>query len=274
MQILIRLLLVAVAITGAAAQASKPAPQLQDGNRLGGFAYKEPKGWHWYNEDEEKKRELEQHQAPPPPPKPKQWTEENATEFRQALTKALNKAKDKAIMFPSAENFAEYKRLQDFLTHKAGLFANSSREAMLKYPELDYSIQHPHSNGAQQYVAEQKTRDQQQAIKDLTRENGLFFFYNGRHPIEVAMAGIVKMFAQEHELDVVMISKDGEIPADMPETRIDTGQADAMNVKYTPALFLVNPKTLAYQPLSYGYKAMDALAVQFRLVATGFEPDF
>lgn len=243
-----------------------------------GYAQNEPRpekeqerGWHWY---EVKPPEEPEHEPEPTPPPEKVWREENATEFRKTFQKAYEKALDKALMFPTAENFAEYKRLQDFIVNKSTRFAQSSREAYLRFPELDYNLQYSNANATAPIYYKEQRRKEQEAITELTRTNGLFFFYQGKNPIDVGMAYVVKAFAENYKLKVLMISVDGELPSDLPESLTDTGQAANMNVHHFPALFLVNPKEKSYRPVSYGFRAQDALAAQFRLIATDFEPDF
>lgn len=226
-------------------------------------------GWHWYAAPPTDEPEAEHR----PPPKPV-WREENATALRKSFQKAYEKALDRALMFPTAENFAEYKRLQDFIVNKSTRFAQSSREAYLLHPELDYNLQYSNANATAPIYYQERKRKEQEAIAELTRTNGLFFFYQGNNPIDVAMAYVVKAFAQGNNLKVLMISVDGKVPSDLPESLTDSGQAKQMRVNYFPALFLVNPKAKSWRPVSYGFRAQDALAAQFRLVATDFEPDF
>lgn len=229
-------------------------------------------GWHWYVDPPAPEAEPEHKPTPPPPPAA--WREENATELRKAFQKAYEKALDRALMFPTAENFAQYKRLQDFIVNKSTRFAQSSREAYLLHPELDYNLQYSNANATAPVYYKERRRKEQEAITALTRTNGLFFFYQGKNPIDVAMAYVVKAFAQSNSLKVLMISVDGEVPSDLPESLSDSGQAKQMRVSYFPALFLVNPKEKTWRPVSYGFRAQDALAAQFRLIATDFEPDF
>ena len=223
-------------------------------------------GWYWY-------AQTPPYEADPPPP-PAAWREENATALREAVQKAYERALDKALMFPSAENFAAFKRVQDFVVNKSTRFAQSSREAYLLHPELDYNLEYSNANAAAPIYFRERRRQEQEAIEELTRTNGLFFFYQGNNPVDVSMAYVVKAFAASHNLTVLMISVDGDIPSDLPESLRDSGQARHMNITHFPALFLVNPATREYRPVSYGFRAQDALAAQFRLVANDFEPDY
>ena len=54
------------------------------------------------------------------------------------------------------------------------------------------------------------------------------------------------------------------------DSKVDHGQAKQLNIRFFPALILVNPKTNRTQPVSYGLVTQDILARQFLLVATDF----
>ncbi len=155
------LMLAAAGFIGGYAQASD--------TRLGGFPDSEAQGWIWYNEpvtpDEDE---------PPSAPRPSAVSPENATELKEKLQAATKAALDKAIMFPSAENFRRYKLLQDFWAEKSSQFAQSSKEALLKFPELDYNLRYSHYNGTASTRQAMQRQREKDAIKKLSADNGLF----------------------------------------------------------------------------------------------------
>ncbi|UXK14275.1 type-F conjugative transfer system pilin assembly protein TraF (plasmid) [Erwinia pyrifoliae] len=237
--------------------------------RLGGFPDSEAQGWIWYNEpvspDEDE---------PPSAPPPSAISPENATELKEKLQAATKAALDKAIMFPSAENFRRYKLLQDFWAEKSSQFAQSSKEALLKFPELDYNLRYSHYNGtASTRQAIQRQREKEALVK-LSADNGLFYFYRGKEPVDVLMGIVVRSFVKEYGINLIYVSVDGKFASELPGSRPDVGQTDAMHITHYPALFLVNPRTEAYQPLAYGFHSQEDLASQFLLVATDFAPGF
>lgn len=237
--------------------------------RLGGFPGSEAQGWIWYNESVAPD-EVRQPSNPPSAV----ISPENATELKEVLQAATKKALDKAIMFPSVENFRRYKLLQDFWAEKSSQFAQSSKEALLKFPELDYNLRYSHYNGTastRQTIQRQREKD---AIKKLSVDNGLFYFYRGKEPVDVLMGVVVRSFVREYGINLIYISVDGKIAPELLGSRPDNGQAKTMHITHFPALFLVNPRTEAYQPLAYGFHSQEDLASQFLLVATDFAPGF
>lgn len=234
--------------------------------RLGGFPESEAQGWIWYNEPVSPACEE--------PPPPAVISPEKATELKEKLQAATKAALDKAIMFPCAENFRRYKLLQDFWAEKSSQFAQTSKEALLKYPELDYNLRYSYYNGtasARQAIRRQHEKD---AIEKLSVDNGLFYFYRGNEPVDVLMGVVVRSFVSEYGINLIYVSVDGKLAPELPESRPDAGQAVSMHITHYPALFLVNPRSEAYQALAYGFHSQEDLASQFLLLATDFSRGF
>ncbi|WP_261643151.1 type-F conjugative transfer system pilin assembly protein TraF [Erwinia mallotivora] len=245
------------------------SPAWAGDTRLGGFPDSEAQGWIWYNEPVAPDSD----EAPPVPPPPV-ISPENATELKEKLQAATKAALDKAIMFPSAENFRRYKLLQDFWAEKSSQFAQSSKEALLKFPELDYNLRYSHYNGTASTRQAMQRQREKEAIVKLSADNGLFYFYRGKEPVDVLMGVVVRSFVKEYGINLIYVSVDGKLAPELPGSRPDIGQTDAMHITHYPALFLVNPRTEAYQPLAYGFHSQEDLASQFLLVATDFAPGF
>ncbi|WP_159282623.1 type-F conjugative transfer system pilin assembly protein TraF [Rahnella variigena] len=223
-------------------------------------------GWHWYNEPQEE----ELPETVTPSAAPALTPSEQKAQLQQATKEAL----DTAILYPTPQNFKRYMTLQNFWTGKAGEFSQSAKQAMLMYPELDYNLKFSHYNGtvpAQLQADQAKAKD---AIAALTADHGLFFFYRGKEPRDNLLASVVKDFCAGNGISLIAISVDGSVSPTLPQSRIDTGQAKKMGIRYFPALFLVNPRDESYQPVAYGFITPDDLSKQFLNVATGFKPNF
>lgn len=229
-------------------------------------------GWHWYNEPKpEKKR-------PPPPPAPAprvpDFSKLSAVEQSEVLKKLTSEAQARAILYPTAENTATFLRWQKFWTDRASAFSQSFAVAQLKYPDLDYNLEHPHYNSTAPLQQARDQAEQTDAIRDLSARYGLFYFYRGADPIDAQMAGVVADFARTRGIELIPVSVDGNVSPLVPESRQDTGQTKRMGISHFPALFLVEPKTRTYRPLAYGFMTQDDLAKRFLNVATGFKPNF
>lgn len=230
------------------------------------LAYDDPQGWHWYNEALDD--DIEPEAAKPITPSL------SPTEQKKILQKETQAALDTAIMYPTPENFKHYMTLQNFWTSKAGEFSQMAKQAMLKYPELDYNLQYSHYNGTVKTQLAGDRSKEKDAIAALTSRYGVFFFYRGNEALDSQLALVIKNFTQEHHIALIPISVDGVLNTSFPNSRRDSGQSKKMGISHFPALFLVDPKDESYQPLAYGFITQDDLARQFLDVATGFKPNF
>lgn len=223
-------------------------------------------GWHWYNEPTPQD-ELEP-ESPPTIP----LTALPPTVQMKVLQKLTEDKLNTVIMYPNVENFAQYMQLQNFWTTQAGRFSQVAQKAMLVHPELDYNLQYSHYNSTAPLQQAADQNKQVAAIQQLSREYGLFFFYRGNDALDSQLAGVVSQFAQQYGIALVPVSMDGARSPSLPNTRPNSGQAQAMNITTLPALYLVKPGAEHYQPLAYGFMTQDALAKRFLSVATDFAP--
>lgn len=237
--------------------------------RLSGFPKDEAQGWIWYNQP--KPRDSD---AALSPPATAPISPQNATALKEKLQAATQAAMDKAMLFPSAEHFRKYKLLQDFWVEKASQFAQTSKVALLKYPELDYNVRYSHYNGTAGLRQTMQRQREKAAIAKLSAENGLFYFYRGKESVDVLMGVVVRAFVKEYGISLIAVSVDSTLAPELPDSRPDTGQSTTLGITHFPAIFLVNPQKAVYQPLAYGFHSQEALASQFLLVATDFARDF
>lgn len=223
-------------------------------------------GWHWYNEP------TSQEDAEPESQPMIPLTSLPPTLQMKVLQKLTEDRLNATILNPNVENFAQFMQMQNFWTTQAGRFSQVAQKAMLAHPELDYNLQYSHYNST---VPLQQAADQNKqvaAIQQLSREYGLFFFYRGNDALDSQLASVVSQFSEQYGIALVPVSMDGARSPSLPNTRSDSGQAQAMNITTLPALYLVKPSAEHYQPLAYGFMTQDALAKRFLSVATDFAP--
>ncbi len=229
-------------------------------------------GWHWYNEPVHKEEAVK-------PKKPKSDIPDISKMPIQEQVKVLQgytkDALATAILYPhDIEANAAFQRWQKFWTDHASYFSQAFSVAQLKYPDLDYNLQHSHYNSIASLESAKKQTSEDKAIAKIAEQYGLFLFYRGSDPIDTQMAGVVSAFAKAKNISIVPISVDGVVASTLPETRPDTGQSKAMHITHYPALYLVDPKSRKYEPVAYGFMTQDDLATRFLYVATGFKPNF
>lgn len=188
------------------------------------------------------------------------------------IQQKLEDARATAIMNPTTENIAVYKVYQDYFTEKASVFSSQWEKMLLEYPSLDYNIKNSHYNATASIKAEENKKKEKDAAKLINQHYGVFFFYRGNEALDNKLAQVVKSFSKEYGISIFAISMDGKVLKDFDNSKIDTGQAKKMNIKYFPALFLVNPKKEEYKPLAYGFISEDDLARRMLNVLTNFKP--
>lgn len=220
-------------------------------------------GWQWYEATPKTTEEAAPTPAPP-----------SALEKLAVLRQALKAALAEAILYPGTENFVKFFELQNYFTQQAGLFERSAQRAFLAHPELDYNLKHCHYNGTVKSQLAADYAAQRDAISRLAQRYGVMLFYRGAVPVDSQLVGVVKGFRDSYGLSVVPVTVDGVVNLAMPETRVDSGQAQRLGVHHFPALMLVDPKSGEVRPLAYGFISQDDLARQFRDVFTDFQPNY
>lgn len=242
-------------------------PSLAD---IKGNEYHDPVSWQFYNLPEKKYDDEKQNRKTPT--QPEMTLEEKAMQQMKTIQKKLEESKALAIMNPTPENIAVYKTYQDYFTEKASEFSSQWEKALLKYPHLDYNIKNSHYNATAAIKTAKERQTQAQAVKLVNQQYGIFFFYRGGEPLDNQLAKVVKEFSQQYDLAIIPISVDGRNSSEYPNSKKDVGQSVSMNVKYFPAIFLVEPQKGTFKPLSYGFISQDDLARRVLNVVTDFKP--
>ncbi|WP_228483566.1 type-F conjugative transfer system pilin assembly protein TraF [Lelliottia nimipressuralis] len=229
-------------------------------------------GWHWYKDPadfDDDDDALPAMQAPAPQP-----ASLTASEQKALLQKATQEALDNAILYPSPENYRRYAVMKEYWVNQATGFTQSGKRALLQFPELNYNLVRSHYNGtsaAQQSMTKEK---ETLAVSHVAERYGIMFFYRGENPVDSLMAGVIKTYCEERGIYVTGVAIDGKLSEQLTNSHADSGQAEAMNVKFFPATFLVDPKTRQWQALAWGFMAHDDLDRQVVNVLTDFKPDY
>lgn len=181
---------------------------------------------------------------------------------REAWHKAMNKR--------TVENMRNYIALQDFWSERATNTSRLFEKTMLYYPQYHYETTHPSNNIGVKVSDEISHQKEALVMRSLAKTHGLLYFYRGNNPYDAKQSPIIQDFSKRYGLHVTPVSVDGVKDSVFPESKIDHGQARQLNIRFFPALILVNPATQKTQPVSYGLLTQDMLARQFLLVATDF----
>ncbi|WP_032116551.1 type-F conjugative transfer system pilin assembly protein TraF (plasmid) [Candidatus Arsenophonus nilaparvatae] len=230
-----------------------------------GYHYSPAVGWHWYNEP------VPQQETPEAPSSPQKTL--SAVETMQKIKALGDELRNAAVLDPkSPEKVARWIAFQNYWSDNASQFSATWQKVLLLKPELDYNNRHSHYNATATLSYANERKAQATAIKAVNERYGVFFFYRGKVPLDNKLAQVVREFAQQYQMAVMPISVDGVINPELPNSQKDRGQAARMQIRYFPALFLVDPSTGSYHPLAYGFISQDDLAKRLLNRVTDFEP--
>lgn len=230
-----------------------------------GFCRDKPKGFMWYNLPQKTTSKKASDTVPFKDLPPMMQRDVLVYQTRQALAKF--------DVNPTKENALEFIKWQQFWMHKTTLGKRAFQEAMLSHPEYNYSVTHPTSNLGTKLSDDLKAKHAAKIIQNLSKTHGLLYFYRGSNPYDAKEAVIMKSFSERFHINVLPVSVDGVISNVFPESKLDHGQAQKLNIKYFPAIMLFNSKSRQVKPVSYGFVTQDVIANQLLMVATNFKGD-
>jgi conjugal transfer pilus assembly protein TraF len=225
------------------------------------FWQEHTQGWHWYqiiprqiNHDDQEKQlvhhgENEQDDA-----------SSNDVEARmQHVQHIVQNALHQAVLDPTPKNVRHYIRIQNRINQQAGQFANVWKTVIWRYPELDYSLDHPTNQIGKHLYLDALQEEIEQSIHHLAKHYGLFFFFSHHCPYCRAFAPIVKDLTKRYDISIVPISMDGTVLPEFPNAKKDNGIVEKLNIQHWPALLAVNPKTSEIIPIAYGLISKEEL---------------
>ena len=229
-----------------------------------GVMAEKPPGFLWYNLpkiEEDQKR---------PKPKGVPFSQLSFQQQDAVMTYYTREAWHKAMNQLTVDSMRDYIALQDFWSERATKTSRIFEKTMLYYPEYHYEAIHPSNNVGVKVSDDIQAQKEGLAVRALSKTHGLLYFYRGNNPYDKKENSIVYDFSKRYGLSLIPISVDGVTDPLFPYSRTDKGQVKKLNIRFFPALILVNPKTNKTQPVSFGLVTQDMLARQFLLVATDF----
>ncbi|SDX02594.1 conjugal transfer protein TraF [Thiocapsa roseopersicina] len=244
----------------------------------GGFYARDAEGWFWYREPpvpapitEQPSKPVEESPsepvaASPPAPEPIQAPAPlSAHWFREHL----DTYRDRAIDDPSPENVAVYLHLQRIAMDKSTRFARVSERVVQGDPVLDEITRRPTANFGANLADKQASAAGDALLERLAGETALWFFFRSDCPYCDAQAPLLEALAQRYGFAVLAVSLDGAGLADgtFPAFDIDRGQAEALGVISTPAMFLARPDQGAVAPIAQGLLSLAQLRDRIVLAA-------
>ena len=236
-------------------------------SQASGFYFREEEGWFWYEREPEPELTREEPPVPPQPPTahtpaplaetapegPKplsaQWIREHIGEYRDA-----------AIDEPTPQNVALYLYLQRVALDKSSRFAAATQRAVQLDPFLDEITRRPTATFAANLTNRQAGGNRDDLLRRIAETAGVLCFFHSDCPYCEAQAPLLQLLASRYGFSILPVSVDGApLPGGaFPAFRHDRGQAQALGVVSTPALFLARPPD-GTVPLSHGLLSLAQL---------------
>ena len=206
------------------------------------------RGWHWYETMKKADDKIEQEEDNIDP-----------TEQLEVIQKEVKRKLHKALINPSISNVSEYMKMQAIISRKSQLFSDSWQKAIYLNPMLDRTIKNPVNYHGVHLQRELDIKKRKKALKLLSREYGLMYFFSNNCIYCKKFSPVVKSFTKTYGWDVMPIQIGAGISKNFPGAEKDNGIAAKFGIKTLPALIAVHPKTKRIIPLAFGYRAMDEI---------------
>lgn len=232
------------------------------------FATWPDSGWAWYYND-----------------KPSQQCEENKAakavleafgslsplQQTQVLRRAFLNAIDRAKFNPTDENIERALRWQMFFVTQASDFTQGTKQTLIKHPDLDYEVTHPQSSAATNIVLDERSAKEDRVIRVLAAHYWMYVFYRGRSRLDQLYVSSLVSFTKTYGFEVVGVPVDGRALKVLGRNIQNDGLTTQMQVKALPGVFLVNITHHVFNPVIYGFHALDEVKQSFYNVGVNFK---
>lgn len=227
------------------------------------------RGWFWYEIEpfviEEPEPEPLKSQVPPvvpegPAPLSSQWFKDNLEKYQML-----------AIDNPTPENIEMYMYLQKAMLDKAQRFSEMVTRVVQFDPFLDQNTRRPIATFGAAMSSRQALESRREVLGKISRQAGIFFFFKSDCQHCEIQAPLLKSLQDMHGFKIFPVSLDGRpLQNDLlGKFERDRGQARAMGVIKTPALFLGRPGTK--EVLLLGQSSMARPQLEERIIEAAYE---
>ena len=219
-----------------------------------------PPGFLWYNVPKPQEAKAEK-------PKGTPFNQLSYSQRDAVLRFYTMEALHKVRFTHKMEDERVFLALQDYWLKEASAHGRLNQKTLLAYPQYDFSVTHPTSEIGTKLSDSLEKQKTEQSMQKVAQTQGLLFFYRAKNPYDQREIPIVLDFCRKFNFSLIPISVDGEVSPELRDSRVDRGQAQALGVRYFPALLLVNPKTKETKPVAFGLTTQDVLSTRILAVS-------
>lgn len=224
---------------------------------------KSPPGFLWYNLPKTTKSQAAIQTSIP-------FSALSYTQRDEVLRFYTMEALHKARQTKSVEDMRIFLVMQDYWLKESSKFSELFQKALVYYPQFDYSVTHPTSSLGTKMLDESRHDAHGLVIRELAKTHGVLFFYRGNNAFDSKQIPIIRDFCTRFGLYLIPVSVDGVISPELDNSKQDNGQANRLQVRYFPAILLVDPSKKEILPVAYGLTTQDVLEKRLFQVATNF----
>jgi conjugal transfer pilus assembly protein TraF len=247
------------------------------------FYQDKARGWFWYEDafleeeddvqevtqtQKEKKEESVQTQMPTTP---------NYVEQLQKYKKTLEDKKAKALMSPTYSHVKEYMTAQKDMSDRASFFSEQWKRVVLTTPALNPEIDNPTSHYISHVKKDEERMARQAVLASMGKTYGLFLFVSNNCSYCKAFAPVVNAFAKKYGFEVIVISLQGLVDADIealfPTIWNNNGIAETFGIQQAPALMAYSKHDDDLIPITYGATSLDTLETNLMALMQPQEKD-
>jgi conjugal transfer pilus assembly protein TraF len=209
---------------------------------------KKAEGWAWYEDEKRNERKEEE-------PKKVVTPKQRLDEVKQNIEEKLAQA----ILEPTTENVKSYMEEQKKWVDQSSVFANVWVEQLLNSPQLDNTVQSPVSQYGIQALKQEEFKAKSSALKELSKEYGLFFFFKGEDVLSQYLSYVVSAFEESYSWSVIPISIDDTPVPKYQDYKTNLSVIEKLEVDVFPALYAVKPNEEKIIPIAFGAISLDQL---------------
>lgn len=223
------------------------------------------RGWFWYEdpfleaEEDDVRTIKKENLLPESLP-----VEPNYGEQLQRYKKSLEDKKAKALMSPTYSHVKDYMIAQKDMSDRASFFSEQWKRVVLTTPALNPEIDNPTSHYISHVKKDEERMARQAELASMAKTYGLFLFVSHNCAYCKAFAPVVKKFAEAHGFEVIVISLQGSVDADIealfPTIWNNNGIAETFGIQQAPALMAYSKNDDDLIPITYGATSLDTLA--------------
>ncbi|HFF4782908.1 TPA: conjugal transfer protein TraF, partial [Acinetobacter baumannii] len=184
-------------------------------------------------------------------------TDLNKLKTATELRAELKKREDIAVMYPTEQNIKNYLDAWHLVQNKATVFTDQWRRVVYQNPDYDYSLRNPSNNAAIKVQAQAKQTQIDGYLKNLSKEQGLIFFFRSDCPYCHQMAPILKQLSQMYGFEVLGVSVDGAGLPDFPNPVDGRAVVQKWGIEKVPATFIASKKTKDHAPIGFGVMSLN-----------------